>query len=134
MGRVRNPREKLCASAWLRASKTRKKGSKSGRLRKALRAQVFRVLKRWSALAHSFFPTFSHAGHYFFPTAKITKTYFSSPTPNRLCSTSFVKTNAPGGPTPKRLYVTSSVQLMLPGGSCRPGLPLRAVFRKNKKT
>ena len=53
MANVRKPREKLCASAF-HLSKTRKKGTQSGRLRRPLCVQVFRVLERWHALAHSF--------------------------------------------------------------------------------
>ena len=53
MASVRKPREKLCASAF-HPSKTRKKGTKSGRLRRPLCVRVFRVLEGWNSLAHSF--------------------------------------------------------------------------------
>ena len=54
---VRKPREKLCASAF-HHSKTQKKVTKSGRLRRPLCVRVFPVLEGWNALAHSFSPGF----------------------------------------------------------------------------
>ena len=53
MACVRQPREKLCASAF-HPSKTRKKGTKKRRLRRPLCVRVLRVLEGWNAPAHSF--------------------------------------------------------------------------------
>ena len=49
---------KLCASAF-HLSKTRKKGTKSGRLGRPLCVRVLRVLDRWNALSRIFFEVFA---------------------------------------------------------------------------
>ena len=73
-----------------------KKGTKSGRLRRPLCVRVFRVSEGWNALAHILSRGFCKMLTSFFR-QKITKNTILSPTSYRLYSTSFVKTNAPGG-------------------------------------
>ena len=52
-GQRRKTSKERCASAF-HPSKTQKKDTKSGRLRRPLCVRVFRVLEGWNALAHSF--------------------------------------------------------------------------------
>ena len=109
MESVRKIPEKLCASAF-HPSKTRKTRKQRGRRSRPLLVRVFRLLERWNALTHSFSRGFrtrpiNYCSRQY---KQITKIDFSSPTSNRYHSTSFVKTNAPGGlPSPGTAVLTN---------------------------